>query len=87
MENKFSAKAKSRAGIFGQVPEAVHDISSQWGGQEPSTLQVGQSVTLDNTGQIEALSTALEGLGALLGSALAAFVQQGGAQALPDPIE
>jgi len=52
-ENTFSARAKSKAGAFGEVPEAVHDISSQWGGDEPSHLQVGQTATIDNTAQAD----------------------------------
>jgi len=54
-EDTFTAEARSKAGLFGQVPEAVHDINTQWGGAngEPNFLRVGQSAKLDNTAQAD----------------------------------
>ncbi len=67
-ENKFKATAKSRAGVFGEVPESVHSVDSWSDDGQGTGVVMGQKAKLDNTAQVEALSLApaiLEQLAAL----------------------
>lgn len=64
--------AKTKAGIFGKVPEGVHDVSASWS-EKLDTVRLGQSAILDNTAQVQALDTAMPFVQAILQGAFAAL--------------
>lgn len=73
-ENSYKAEGYTKAGLFGEVPEAVHDIQAKWGDVE-STLSVGQVGTYDNSGQIEVAGMASQMMGAMVQSVMQLMAQ------------
>lgn len=61
--NREEAHAKSKAGLFGQVPEGVHTIDSK--NADGEGVVMGQTARIDNTGQVEAMRSMVQGLAAL----------------------
>jgi len=60
-ESHIEGSAKSKAGIFGQIPAAAHAIDGTWAGDR-STLNMGQTAVIDNSVQVQALQSGLEAL-------------------------
>ncbi len=78
--------AKTRAGMFGLVPEGVHNVQAMWS-EEKDTVSLGQRASLDNTAQVAVAGQAFEALGPIIGTvvgALAPMIASGARSSNPD---
>lgn len=64
--------AKTRAGVFGAVPEGVHNVNAEWSA-EKDIVQLGQAVRLDNTAQVQGLEIAMPFIQAIFSGAFSAL--------------
>lgn len=78
-EVKVRITAKTKAGLFGEVPEGVHDVAATWS-KNKDTVNLGQRASIDNTKQADVaeavatmavpfISAAFKGLAGAIGAA------------------